>query len=287
MELALGTVQFGLAYGVAGRQEAVPPAEAHAILARAHALGIRTLDTAAAYGDIEERLAGLCGDLDFDIVSKVPALPAGLSAVDAARWAVEQADRSRSRLGPRLKWLMLHRADDLQGDTGQALWSALAEWGDRHGVAVGASCYEPAALAGLRALPGFAVTQLPGNALDQRVRRELEPDPKLAVHLRSAFLQGLLLMDPLEAARKLPAASAPLARWHAWCRETDTPPLRAALSVVRGFAPAVQACVVGVDRQAHLEEIAQAWAACAPAAAPDLHCDLPEVVDPRLWKPQP
>ena len=47
MQLALGTVQFGLAYGIAGRGEAVPEAEVRAILEDAAAQGVTTLDTAA------------------------------------------------------------------------------------------------------------------------------------------------------------------------------------------------------------------------------------------------
>ena len=58
VELALGTVQFGL-------PTASPDAangserEIKDILALAWRAGVRTLDTASAYGDIEERLGGL------------------------------------------------------------------------------------------------------------------------------------------------------------------------------------------------------------------------------------
>ena len=40
MQLALGTVQFGIAYGIAGRGEAVPEAEVRAILEDAAARGV-------------------------------------------------------------------------------------------------------------------------------------------------------------------------------------------------------------------------------------------------------
>ena len=56
MQLALGTVQFGLAYGAVGSGSQVDGATATAILDAAWHQGVRTLDTAAAYGDIEERL---------------------------------------------------------------------------------------------------------------------------------------------------------------------------------------------------------------------------------------
>ena len=282
MRLALGTVQFGLAYGVAGRGDAVPEAEARAILARAHALGIRTLDTASAYGNIEEHLADLCDDLDFDIVSKIPPLPQNIAPAEAAHWTLEQAERSRMRLGQRLRHLMLHRADDLLKPGGSILWSALAEWSASTNVGIGASCYEPSTVISLKALPKFGIAQIPGNALDQRIGREWSAPPACEVHLRSAFLQGLLLMPQAAAARLVPAATDALAAWHRWCRQQDLEPLIAALSIVKSFA-AVSVCVVGVDRIEHLEQTVVAWHRASAVAAPQLHCENPAVIDPRRW----
>lgn len=282
MELALGTVQFGLAYGVAGRREAVPSAQAREILARAWSLGIRTLDTASAYGNIEERLAELCGPHDFGIVSKVPPLPPSLDGDDCCNWALEHAERSRLRLGRHLRALMLHRADDLLESRGGAMWSALASWGAAHHVSVGASCYEPAKLGELSTLPGFAIAQVPGNALDQRVVRDTTPNAAVSVHLRSALLQGLLVLDLEEASRKVPQSAEALARWRRWCRDHGLDALTAALSVVKSFH-SVDACVVGVDDLGQLEQIAQAWSIAAAVQAPELHCERLDVIDPRRW----
>lgn len=51
--LALGSVQFGLNYGLVNNNRKVPFAEVGAILGLADARKIRTLDTALAYGDSE------------------------------------------------------------------------------------------------------------------------------------------------------------------------------------------------------------------------------------------
>ena len=84
MQLALGTVQFGLAYGITGKGQVVPEREVRGILARAWERGVRTLDTAAAYGDIEARLKGLCEGRAFRVISKVPVVPDQLPASEAA-----------------------------------------------------------------------------------------------------------------------------------------------------------------------------------------------------------
>ena len=112
MELALGTVQFGLAYGAVGSGRQVDDDTARAILALAWDSGVRTLDTAAGYGDIEARLAGLCGPHDFRIVSKIA--PLGRLSAPAERAAAVRAsvERSLQRLGPRLQAVHMTQVSD-------------------------------------------------------------------------------------------------------------------------------------------------------------------------------
>jgi aryl-alcohol dehydrogenase-like predicted oxidoreductase len=283
MELALGTVQFGLRYGVAGRGTAVPPVEVRAILERAHALGIRVLDTAAAYGDIEPRLAALADGLSFRIVSKLPPCPDGLNAEAAAAWAIHTLTQSRSRLGLALGTMLFHRAEDLLESRGDALWAACAPLAIAHGMRLGVSSYDSVTFERVRARFPVTIAQLPGNALDQRLRVvPTDGDTPLELHLRSAFLQGLLLMPEAEAARRVPAAAPALARWHAWCCARGHSALVAALGIVKGL-PGVSHCVVGVNDLPQLEQIATAWAAAPALKAPELHTDDPDTIDPRRW----
>jgi aryl-alcohol dehydrogenase-like predicted oxidoreductase len=286
MQLALGTVQFGLGYGVAGRDTPVPAPEVRAILVRAQALGVRVLDTAAAYGDIEPRLAALAEGLGFNVVSKLPACPAGLADAAAADWAVQMLERSCERLGPSLQAVLFHRADDLLGPNGSALWDASAEFAQARGLQLGVSVYDATTLLRITARFAVALAQLPGNALDQGLRLLAEAKsgsstlPEL--HLRSAFLQGLLLMPQAQASQRVPAAAAALARWHSWCQVHGHSPLQAALGIVKGL-PGVTHCVVGVDGLAQLEATAAAWQAAPVLQAPALATADTRVTDPRLW----
>lgn len=286
MQLALGTVQFGLAYGIAGSAQAVPPAEVRAILEDAAARGVRTLDTAAAYGDIEERLAGIVGELPFDIISKIPAIPDELSPAQAQAWALASAQRSLDRLGTNLKGLMLHRASDLHGARGEQIGQALQDWCARNGMAFGASCYDAEQASVLARERGIQLTQLPGNALDQRVAKASESLQNLDVHLRSAFLQGLLLMPLEQAQHRLPAARQALLAWHQHCADAGLRPLDAALGLVKSFR-AVSTVLVGVDSLAQWRDIATAWATASELEWPELACSDPAIIDPRHWKTTP
>jgi hypothetical protein len=281
--LALGTVQFGLAYGVAGHGAPVPEAEVRAILECAAAGGIRVLDTAPAYGDIEGRLAGLIGGLPFQVVSKIQPLPAGCTADVAVRVVAETSAASIRRLSGRLTVLLFHRGEDLMGPHAERIWRA-AEEAAGSAIRIGVSCYDPADVAELRRRFPIAVAQVPGNAFDQRLR---VPGLQAAlegveVHLRSVYLQGLLLLPTAAAVARVPAAAAPLVRWRAWCAGRDVDAVTAALACARDL-PGVSACVIGVDRLDHLEQTLRAWAGALPCEAPLLACGDVDVIDPRRW----
>src|SRR5262245_8105630 len=121
--LALGTVQFGLRYGIANEIGQVGRDQAAAILAHAHAAEVDTLDTAIGYGQSEQRL-GEIGVAGWRVVSKLPSIPE--SCADVSRWVHESLDGSLSRLGiPKLYGLLLHRPQELLGRNGPALHRAL------------------------------------------------------------------------------------------------------------------------------------------------------------------
>lgn len=280
MELALGTVQFGLTYGIANVSGQTPDLEARAILERAHAYGICRLDTAAAYGDIEERLSGLCGELDFSIVSKIPSIGSQMPVTEALDFIQRSMERSRERLGQRLTGILFHDIADLCGDRGRALWDRAVEVAERYELSLGSSGYDPDALLEMAVQRNFSMAQLPGNVFDQRIAgRDLRA---LEVTVRSALLQGLLMLSPREAEARLPAAACALARWSVWCDEMGMDRLVAAFSIVKGFRNAGY-CVIGVDNMAQLVANVTAWTEASALSAPDLAISDPNIFDPRLW----
>jgi aryl-alcohol dehydrogenase-like predicted oxidoreductase len=278
--LMLGTAQFGLAYGVAGRGEPVPEADVRAVLEIAAASGITALDTAPAYGDIEARLSALCEGLPLSIVSKIaPAPPSTRDAVTAVRTSVRT---SLDRLGGRLTTLLFHRADDLFRPDADVIWRSVID--EAGPIRIGVSAYDPATIVSLRARYGFSVAQLPANPLDQRLRRSgvVAALAGLEIHARSVFLQGLLLMSHSDVRARVPAAVEAHAKWIHWCDIHGHCPLRAAIGVTRAL-PGVSACVVGVDRPLQLEQILAAAQQANPLEAPLVQSDDLTVIDPRRW----
>lgn len=256
-KLGLGTVQFGMDYGVANKGGRVSGSRLDEVIALAQHLRIRVLDTAAAYGESEAALGRYLRDFSgVRVVTKTPPAP-DVTSLRAT------FDRSLARLGvDSVYGLLVHHAADLLGPDGERLWQALESFKAQGRVTrIGVSVYSPEELRAVRARFQLDLVQLPMNLLDQRFRRcgllnELH-DERVEVHVRSVFLQGVLLMEPSE----LPEYFAPLRatlesiREHADASHTSV--LAMALNSVLHL-PQVDCVLVGVDSAKQLQHIADA-----------------------------
>lgn len=290
MKLALGTVQFGLPYGITNSTGQVAQDEVIRILQRARGLGVEVLDTAAAYGE-SETVLGRCGDVAhaFRLITKT--LPRGGAVVDAdwVHQVVHTVHASLSNLRvQRLDGLLVHHAADLLGASGQALYGALQELKaaglvDRVGVSV--YSIEEAIAATQRF--SIDLMQLPLNVLDQSFVRSGElqrlKERGVEIHTRSAFLQGVLLSAELPTF--LQALSPGFDRFQSICREAGLSQLEGSLAFLRQ-QNAIDQVVVGVLTQVQLEEIAGAWARSADCPVLDFSaCNMAPsaAVTPSNW----
>lgn len=199
--LMLGTVQFGLPYGVANRAGQPGYAEVLAILAAALEGGVNCFDTAAAYGNSEEVLGRAIQELGVAdqvvVVTKVRALtPAEVASPALAAKAIEQSvEDSRRRLGlDCLPVVLFHRESDARYL--EVLEDLKARGWLRH---AGVSCDNRPGPAVEFARSGQAAAlQIPANVLDYRHQAsgvfQAAATGGVAVFIRSVYLQGLLVM---------------------------------------------------------------------------------------------
>jgi len=126
--LGLGTVQWGMAYGVTNSSGMATPADVSSMLITARQAGIPLLDTAWGYGDAE-RVLGEQGKLanGFSVVTKTRSLKdMVLSHAEAAAGVRDAFNASLTRLGvSKVYGLMVHNADDLLGPLGDTLWALM------------------------------------------------------------------------------------------------------------------------------------------------------------------
>ena len=188
-KLILGTVQFGLQYGVnsAGRpsEEAVK-----SILSEASKGGITTLDTSSAYGNSEEVLGeSIITPGHFKIVSKYPK---GTTPV----WEMFNSSLRRLKVD-KLYGYLLHHFEVYKNNP--KVWDefiALKESGKVQKI--GFSLYTPEELQFiLDNKSPFDLIQVPFNIFDKKflpLMKEVH-DKGVEIHVRSTFLQGLFFKE--------------------------------------------------------------------------------------------
>jgi len=258
-KLALGTVQFGLDYGIANEVGQVALEETQCILSFAKANEIDLLDTAIAYGNSEEVLGKLAVN-EFRVVTKLPSFPDYQNNV--ALWVTEQVRESLARLGQKkLYGLLLHRSEDLWGSKGAQLIQALADLkNDGFVQKIGVSIYSPDELEVVFNKIKIDLVQAPLNVVDRRLQSsgwlDRLKDDGVEVHTRSAFLQGLLLMERSKIPQKFSRWSDLWDQWHEKLQDSGASPLEACLAYPLSLEQ-VDQVIVGVDNASQLSEIVQ------------------------------
>ena len=188
-KIVLGTVQFGLQYGVnsAGRPSEV---SVKGILAEAAKGGITILDTSSAYGNSEEIL-GECvtAEENFKIVSKYPK-----GEVSVA----ERFNGSLKRLKvDKLYGYLLHHFEVYKNNP--KVWDEFVTLKESGQVQkIGFSLYAPEELDFiLENKSPFDLIQVPFNIFDKKFLPYLKElhEKGVEIHVRSTFLQGLFFKD--------------------------------------------------------------------------------------------
>lgn len=192
-KLAIGTVQFGLNYGINNNTGILDDHNLQELLISANLNGINTLDTAYNYGKSEERLGKLLQNISkkFNIISKAPQ---NSDSQNINTYFNESIARLQVNS---LYGYMLHNFDDYNND--KNIVSVLNSFKEKELVKkIGFSLYYPEQLEQLfNENIQFDILQIPYNIADRRFEpyfTELK-DRIIEVHTRSVFLQGLFFME--------------------------------------------------------------------------------------------
>lgn len=258
-KVVLGTVQIGLDYGVSNRSGLMPLTEATDLIKTAHRLGCRTLDTAQAYGDAELKL-GQIGVDQFKVISKLAHLPQECS--DLTEHVYRNVHEMRSKVGTRaFEAVLLHNPRELLVLTDKQISQVTAGFDllKREGVIrkCGVSVYNPNELEDISSCFDSELVQIPCCPLDARWA-ELPRIQKMfksgvEIHVRSIFLQGLLLMKSADIPGYFNPWSEMLGQWREWVKDHGMTRLEACL-LISLKNPLFDKIVVGAQSKDELEQ---------------------------------
>lgn len=286
MKLALGSAQLGMEYGIANKSGKVSFETANSIISYARAHGIKTIDTAINYGE-SETVIGTIGTKDFDIITKLPEIHNKKNSMykivrDFVINSLKNLNQSR------LYALLLHKPDELLLSNGDELWSALMKIKNEGLVSfIGYSIYSPNQLDNLFNKYKPDIVQAPYNVLDRRLYLSGWLDTlyknNVEVHIRSVFLQGLLLMDEFSRPNKFNQWNNIWDKWEAWLDINSFSKLEGALGFVLKD-PKISRIIVGVDNLDQLKDIVKASKIDRfPPYPEDLNSNCLELINPVNW----
>jgi len=208
-KLCLGTVQFGLDYGIANQDGEVSQDKVNKILEYVSSKNINCFDTGSMYGNSEEKIGNYLKDnnLDTKIVSKIKSDFFKLEH----KLSIQNIEKSLDDLSiDTLFALLLHNIEAIQNWSLEnvALISKLKKLNKIKYF--GVSIYNDDEFNLALNNKNVDIIQIPFNLLDQRAitnnwLKKAKANNKL-IFIRSVYLQGLILMDKNDIPRYLDCA---------------------------------------------------------------------------------
>ncbi len=187
-KIGIGTVQFGLDYGISNTKGKVSQSEISEILKLAKKQNISYIDTARAYGNSEQVLGDNLEN-EFSIVSKIS--PDAKNAHQEVKTSLQHLKVEK------MYGYLFHDFDTFENNP--LLWKELEEIkAEKKVEKIGFSLYYPSQLEKIFDQNiNFDIIQIPYNLFDRRFEPYFEElkSRNVEIHVRSVFLQGLFFID--------------------------------------------------------------------------------------------
>lgn len=277
-KLGLGTVQFGLDYGLRNSDGQVPLKEVQKILSYAKSKDIRTIDTASEYGE-SEKILGKIGVKDYEVITKTKKL---ISSTDNV---VDYFYKSLDNLMlDRIDGLLIHDFNDVGNKNFEDLFKHL-KYLQQQGLfgKIGFSIYNEKQVDYLLENFDFDLIQVPINVFDTRLlsggQLSKLQNRDIEVHARSIFLQGLLINF-----KDLPDYFSNWEKqfdgYQAIVKQTGLSLMEYALNFVLNIK-GVNRVLVGVNTELQLREIVRSVKPAMQLKAYPI--DDTSLINPSLW----
>ncbi|WP_448213106.1 aldo/keto reductase [Colwellia sp. MEBiC06753] len=257
MKLALGSVQFGLNYGISNSAGKVPLPEVCEILSVAEHANIRFIDTASSYGNSEKVVGNIQNPERFNYLGKISpeCKPVGY---------MDEVNQSLSNLNiAQFYSVSTHHGNTLLGDDGEQHFQALQTIKNK-GLCqkIGTSVYSPSEAVALLEKYPLDIVQLPASIFDQRIFDKnflaFAESKKCKIHIRSIFLQGAVFLDSLALPQKLQGLTPKLSLLNEYCIKFHTNKLAIAMSPFVNH-PLIDAIIIGCTNHNELKENISAY----------------------------
>lgn len=288
MKLILGTVQFGLEYGITNHVGQPSAEVAFEALEVAWNAGIRVLDSAQAYGHANKVIAEFHGRQNkrFGVINKI--MRHGESVEDS----MKALSREREEMSiDRFDCIMFHYARSITQDVQNSFLEDLKNKRLARRVGLSIETQDDYSILGNRF--DFDIIQLPLNVVSQifmpnEFLNELKKK-NIEIHVRSAFMQGLMLGDTTKIPPHLQLIKPLIQKFQNDCRQLGISPATGCFLNLLEKSQ-IDHIVVGAQNSAQLQEIIEAFYSAQKtlqqgSSLPwaEYACDTFDLVHPSRW----
>jgi aryl-alcohol dehydrogenase-like predicted oxidoreductase len=261
--VVLGTAQLGLSYGIDNQGKKPEQTTTTKIIAEAWESGICEFDTAQGYGKSEEFLGHSFTDLGInDRVQVISKFSPSMDHLDVGKMRASLENSLRRINVPRFLGMMLHNEEAL-ANWDRGLSETLLTF-KKEGLVqkVGVSVYTPEKAIEAAEMEGIDLIQFPSNIWDRRFEKtgilELSQTNNKQTYLRNVFLQGLILMEPVDLPKGMEFAIPTLERLSALCDEFGMTRQEVSLAYLKLGSPSSK-IVLGVNKLGQISKNIDTW----------------------------
>ena len=284
-KIILGSANFDQIYGI--KKNFIKKSEIKKLFDLALKNKIKTIDTSPLYNK-SEKIIGLLNNNRFKIISKISKPPKNIKRENIQKWLKQNVMISLKNLKiKKFECLLLHNANSLLSKNGDEIYKGIRNMKINGFTSkIGVSIYDFNVLDKILKKFKFNLIQAPFNILDQRLVKEgwlkKLKKRKIEVHVRSIFLQGILLLKHNQLPKKLKKLNKKLMIWKNWLEKNKFSSLQVCLSFVLNQNQ-LDGVVVGYNSASQLNQILKLKKIHNNFTLPNLNIKDKKLIDPRKW----
>jgi aryl-alcohol dehydrogenase-like predicted oxidoreductase len=282
MKLAVGTVKFGTNYGLINKKKIyLNEIKKISKFINSKINNINLIDTAFSYGK-SHKIIGRTKLNKLKIVTKIRFL-----SKNKINYFNKNIDNLLKDLRvDKIYGLLFH---DVKDAINKSYLKLLLDLKKKKIIKkIGVSIYSPNDLKIILKLWKPDIVQVPFNIFDQRLVKsgylDLLKKLKIEIHVRSCFLQGLLVNYDRNKKKfkKFQKWSDLLESWSGWCRNNNISKIEACLQFIKNYKK-IDYLVVGFDNLKQLKEIIYTLGKKEIKITNKFYSSDLKLIDPRKW----
>lgn len=279
-KIIIGTAQFIPNYGLKNEKKFI---NSRYFLNFLHKKNLKYLDTAQAYNNAEE-LIGATNN-EYYVTTKISEF----NNSNLNNSIIDKVSQSLKKLKlQKIYCLIIHHGEDLLKKNGKYIYKSLISL-KNIGIIdkIGISMYDEKKTAKILKKYKIDVIQFPFNVFDQRLIHSgllrLIKKKKVEIHVRSIFLQGLLLIKKNKLPKYFCKWENQWKNWHHWLKKNKIDALTACLSYCLSFKN-IDKFVIGVNNVKQLKIILNSKIRNNFLIPQNLSINDQKIINPVNWK---